>query len=222
MSMSSQSGSEIQEEPGAAEPKPAENWPAAGPHTLDSPLDSSLPAVPRGGRRIPASQDRRRDPQFDPQSGPQSSGTAIEGRRPSGFERAMGAMRFVLPFVKRALPLLDGNLAAAVSGVLAPPSKQAPPPDLRPVEENIADLQLRQRALQDQLTSQQTAFQRVEDQIELIRQAIGRGSIERQELRKELKSISRKGNIALVLLAVLLAAALAHLFLYLRIQHLLP
>ncbi len=128
-----------------------------------------------------------------------------------------------MPFVQRILPLLDGNFVAAISNVLTPQPKPAPPVNLAPIEEGVADLQVQQREFQDQLTEQHTSLKRVEDQLEMVREATDRNTLEQQELMEDLKSVGTKVNIVvLIALALLLISVLLNLFLYLHIQRVLP
>jgi hypothetical protein len=141
----------------------------------------------------------------------------------SSVQRAVHALRSAVPFVQRLLPLLDGNFITAVSNVLTPQPKPAPPVNLAPIHQGLNDLQLQQRELRDQVFEQHTSIQRVEDQLELVREATDRNTLEQQELMEDLKAVGNKVNIvAFVALALLLVSVLLNLFLYLHIEHVLP
>jgi len=141
----------------------------------------------------------------------------------SGVQRAVNALRNVVPFVQRILPLLDGNFATAVANVLTPQSKPMAPVNLAPIEEGVAELQVQQRELQDQVIEQHTSIKRVEGQLEMVREATDRNTLEQQELMEDLKAVGTKVNVvALVALAMLAISVLLNLVLYLHIQRVLP
>lgn len=146
----------------------------------------------------------------------------------TGFQRAVGAIRTALPFVQKLLPLLEGNVASAVSNILAPqpPQRQtpAPPPvDLTPLQRSITDLQTRHGDLRDQVTEQNTSLKRVEDRLEMVREATDRNTLEQQELLADLKSMGRKVNlVAAIAIGLLAISLLVNLALFLHIQRVLP
>ena len=64
----------------------------------------------------------------------------------------MNALRVVLPIVQRILPLLDGNIATAVSNILTPhPAPPSSPSQPAPIEDRLAELQTQHRDLRDQV-----------------------------------------------------------------------
>lgn len=149
---------------------------------------------------------------------------AAESIQPlSGFQRAVGALRLAMPFVQRILPLLDGNVATTVSNILSPHAAHPAPADLAPIEEGLAELQAGHRDLRDQVMEQNSSLKRVEDQLEMVREATDRNTLEQQELLEDLKAVSNKVNtfafIALVLLAV---SVVLNIVLYLHIRRVLP
>jgi hypothetical protein len=145
---------------------------------------------------------------------------------PSGVQRAVSALRAALPFVQRILPLLDGNIGSAVSNLLAPPHHPAPPPppvNLAPIEEGLAELQTQQRELRNQVVEQNSSLKRVEDQLEMVREATDRNTLEQQELLEDLKSVGNKVNLfALIALGLLGVSVLLNIVLYLHILRVLP
>ncbi len=146
------------------------------------------------------------------------------GEGSSPLQRAFSALRTAVPFAQRLLPLLDGNIVTAVSNILAPhPPKPAPPIDLLPVENGLADLETRQRDLSAELLEQNTALKRVEDRLERLHEATSRNSIEQQELKEGLKKLGARMNvIALIALVLLAMSVLLNLVLFLHFAHLLP
>lgn len=131
----------------------------------------------------------------------------------SGLGRAINAFRSALPTVQRLLPLLDGNIVAAVVNLLTPhhhPQAPAPPPkvDLAPVENGLAQLQTQHQSLRDQVIEQNASLKRVEDQLEMVREATDRNTLEQQELLEDLKTFSNKVKVVAVLAVGLLAISL--------------
>lgn len=155
---------------------------------------------------------------------------------PSGVQKAVSAMRAALPWVQRILPLLDGNIGMAVSNMLAPhhPAQPARPPaqqaDLAPIQDGLAglqtqqaELQTQQRDLRTQLVEQNSSLKRVEDHLEMVREATDRNTLEQQELMEDLKAVGSKVNLfALIALGLLAVSLLINVVLYLHILRVLP
>ena len=145
---------------------------------------------------------------------------------PSGIQRTVAAIRAALPFIQRILPLLDGNIGTAVSNIFTPPHHSPPPPpplNLAPIQEGLADLQNQHRELRDQVAEQNTSLKRVEDQLEMVREATDRNTLEQQELMEDLKVVGSKVNIfALVALGLLAVSVILNIVLYLHILRVLP
>ena len=143
----------------------------------------------------------------------------------SGMQWAMGALKQAMPFMQRLLPLIDGNLAAAVSNLVA--SRPAPPPaprvDLQPLETGLTELQGQHRDLRAQILEHNSSLKRVEDHLEMVREATDRNTLEQQELIEDLKAMGSRVNLfAMTLVALLVLSVLLNLFLFLHIQRVLP
>jgi len=148
---------------------------------------------------------------------------------PTGVQRAVSAIRAALPFVQRILPLLDGNIGTAVSNLLAPHHRLPPPPpppppvNLAPIEDGLAELQTQQRELRNQVVEQNSSLKRVEDQLEMVREATDRNTLEQQELLEDLKGVGNKLNLfALIAMGLLALSVLLNIILYLHILRVLP
>lgn len=145
---------------------------------------------------------------------------------PSGVQRAVSALRAALPFVQRILPLLDGNVGTAVSNILTSQHRPAPPPppvNLAPIEDGLAELQTQHRELRDQVVEQNTSLKRVEDQLEMVREATDRNTLEQQELMEDLKGVGTKINlVAVIALGLLAVSVIVNIVLYLHILRVLP
>jgi hypothetical protein len=138
----------------------------------------------------------------------------------------MGVLKLALPFVQRILPLLDGNFGTAVSNLLTPhpqPPPAHPPVNLTPLESGLSELQTQHRDLRSQIVEQNSSLKRVEDQLEMVREATDRNTLEQQELLEDLKTVGNKLNMfAIVAIALLAGSILLNLILLLHIQRVLP
>jgi hypothetical protein len=95
--------------------------------------------------------------------------------------------------------------------------------DLAPLNEGLAELRTQHRQLRDQLTEQNGTLKRVEDQLEMVREATDRNTLEQQELLEDLKSFSHKVKIgAFIAIGLLTLGVVLNLVLYLHIQRVLP
>ncbi len=154
-------------------------------------------------------------------------GAAAREESPS-VQRIVNAFRMALPLVQRLMPLLEGNFVSAVTGLLAPhprPQAPAPPPkvDLAPVEDSLAELQTQHRNLRDQVMEQNNSLKRVEDQLEMVREATDRNTLEQQELLEDLKTFGNKVKaVAFIALGLVAIGFLLNLMLFLHIQRVLP
>jgi chromosome segregation ATPase len=87
----------------------------------------------------------------------------------------------------------------------------------------MADLQTQHRELRDQVMEQNTSLKRVEDQLEMVREATDRNTLEQQELMEDLKVVGSKVNIfALIALGLLAVSVIINVVLYLHIVRVLP
>jgi len=150
---------------------------------------------------------------------------AIEDQ-PSGMQRAMGLLRSAMPLVQRLLPLLDGNVVSALSNLLNPHPQShppSPPVDLVPLEDSISELQLQHGQLREQVMEQNSTLKRVEDQLEMVREATDRNTLEQQELIEDLRAVGNKvTTFALFALGLLAASVLLNVILYLHLKRVLP
>jgi hypothetical protein len=142
----------------------------------------------------------------------------------SGMQWAMGMMKQAVPFVQRLLPLLDGQIGTAVANLLASrPHSPAPRVDLEPIEHRLSELQLQQHDLKDQLVDQNASLKRVEDHLEMVREATDRNTLEQQELIEDLKTMGSRVNLfALSFLVLLALSILLNIALFLHISRVLP
>ena len=146
----------------------------------------------------------------------------------SSAQRAMNVLKMAMPLVQKILPLLDGNFGTAISNMVAPHLQRPAQPttvtvDLAPIEDSLNALQVQQSELREQVVEQNTSLKRVEDQLEMVREATDRNTLEQQELLEDLKTVGNKVNlVAIIALGLLAVSVLLNLFLYLHIQRVLP
>lgn len=144
----------------------------------------------------------------------------------SSAQRAMNLLKSAVPFVQKLLPLIDGSFGTAISNLLAPRPHIPPPPpsvDLTPVHNQISELQMQHNELRSTVQEQTTGIKRVEDQLEMVREATDRNTLEQQELIDDLKAMGNKVNLfAVTLSALLLLSLVLNVILYLHIKRVLP
>lgn len=186
---------------------------------VSRPLGSPLPT----GTRLPGSEGR---PASHPPGRALSTTPHTDAEPTSAVQWAASVLRQAVPFVQKLLPLLDGNIATAVASVMSarpPAAAPAPRVDLQPLENGLTELHTQQRDLRNQVLEQNASLKRVEDQLEMVREATDRNTLEQQELIEDLKAMGNKVNLFAVLLLVLLViSVLLNLFLFLHIQRVLP
>jgi len=144
----------------------------------------------------------------------------------STIQKTLNALKSALPFVQRILPLLDGNIGTAVSNLLTnhPQSHPPQPPvNLAPLHDKLTDLQMQHGELRTQIAEQNTSLKRVEDQLEMVREATDRNTLEQQELLEDLKLVGNKVNLfAWLALGLLAASVMINVILFLHIRRVLP
>jgi len=197
---------------------------APQPRVVGSPL-------PLGGAGAPPPSQSQGDPRrlaaVPPPGRTLANPPAVKAGHPSSLQRAVNMMRVALPFVQRILPLLDGNLATTVSNILTPPPPPPPPPapklDLTPIQKGLGELQTQHRELREQFAEHNSSLKRVEDQLEMVREATDRNTLEQQELLEDLKAVGSKVNlVALIAIGLLAFSILVNLLLYMHLQRVLP
>jgi hypothetical protein len=163
--------------------------------------------------------------------GPVLAGSAKESplEVPSEEQLALEELSAALPFVQRILPLLDANIVTTVSSLLtphhqAPPAPPPPPPvDLAPIEGSLAELKTHHGELRDQVAEQNASVKRIEDRLEMVREAADRNTLEQQERIEELKGVGSKVNfVALVTLGLLAASVVTNIVFYLHALKFIP
>jgi t-SNARE complex subunit (syntaxin) len=97
------------------------------------------------------------------------------------------------------------------------------PLDLAPVHTQITELQTHTQDLRTQMQEQGSSLKRMEDQLEMVREATDRNTLEQQELIEDLKAVGNKVNLfALLLFAMLIVSLVLNVMLFLHIKQVLP
>ncbi len=209
------------------------NDPVSTPQAVEPPHPRAVGSpLPVGASPAQASQARHESSARHAAAAAPPPGRALPNPPPqsapeqpfSSLQRAVNALRLALPFVQRLLPILDGHIPSTASAILTP-HPPAPPVNvnLGPIEDSLADLQTQQKELRDQVAEQNSSLKRVEDHLEMVREATDRNTLEQQELMEDLKSVGKKVNIlALIAFGLLAVSILLNVILYLHIKHVLP
>ena len=186
------------------------------------------PPLPVGSGREPLASQAGEGEQFSPpppgRALPNPALAPAAADAAFSLQRAFNALRTAAPFIQRILPLLDGNIATAIANIFAPhPAKPAPPVDLAPVEKGLTEVQTQQHELRDQAMEQSASLKRVEEQIEVVREASDRNALEQQELAEDMRRLGHKVNVvSLIALGLLAISVLLNLFLVLHMRGVLP
>jgi len=221
-------------EPPAPEPAPAEP-PPTSPESFEPAPEPVVPAqAPLAPEPAPAPVAEAPaaayvappPPPPRPAARTLATSPAPRPQQPSTFQRAVNLFRSTMPLVQRVLPLLDGNVGTAVSNLMAPRPQPAPPPpppaapvNLVPLETGLARLQIQQRELRDQLVDQNSSLKKVQDQLEQVREATDRNTLEQQELLQDLKSVGGRVNLyAYIALALLGFSVLINIVLFVELR----
>ena len=165
---------------------------------------------------------------------PHSPGTPANGHRPlpgrpipqessdtASMQKTMLALRNAFPLLQKLLPMMEGSGNHSSSYLTTQPP--APPVDLEPLENHLVELPAHHRDLRHKVQEQNTAIRRVEDQLDLVREATDRNTMEQQELVEDIRSVGARINrVALVVLLLLAGSLLLNFFLYMHIVRILP
>jgi len=194
---------------------------AQHPRTIGSPLPMGI------GRRLPPAAPENIGARIPAAPLPERSLPAPPRDQSPGVQRAVNVFRTIVPIVQTILPLLDGKVGTAIGSLLAPRPHSAAQPqpkiDLVPLEHGLAALQTQHHSLREQVMEQNTSLKRVEDQLEMVREATDRNTLEQQELLEDLKHFSsRVKAVAFVGLGLLAVTIALNVILFLHIKRVLP
>jgi hypothetical protein len=143
---------------------------------------------------------------------------------PKLLKRLATVGRAALPIVPHVLPR-EGRIGATVSAVTAVSSAlaaraaqhtqagqtapAAPKIDLAPIGDNLDVMRIAQKELRDKVVEQSAMIERVQDQVDILRESSNRLEVEQRELVAELKFFSRWSLVFAVAVSVLLMATVA-------------
>jgi hypothetical protein len=141
------------------------------------------------------------------------------------IEKALTHIRQWLPYAQKVLmPLLDGNLSTAVGNLMNPPKVQLPTSvriNIDGLERNVAEVAAGHRELRGQMMDQAVQLKRVEDQLEHVREATDRNTLEQQELIEDLRTAnSRIRGIVAVAVFLLLGVGVVQLYILYQLAQL--
>lgn len=120
--------------------------------------------------------------------------TGRPGEHRSGLQRTAAAVRTVVPLLQKMLPLLEGNVVSAAANLLAP--GLTPTVDLAPLDASLAKLRGELAAMETRHGEHDRAFKRMDEQLETMKDAIGRNAHEQQQAADELSRV--RGRLAVV------------------------
>ena len=147
----------------------------------------------------------------------------IEQEDLGGGHKALSMLKQALPVVKNLLPLLEGNLLAAVSNMLATRPQTPAKVDLAPIENQLTEMQLLQHDVRGKVAEHHMTLKRVEDQLEMVKEATDRNTMEQQELMEDLRAMGSKVNLfAAMLIGLLVLSVLLNFLLFMHIKQVLP
>ncbi|HZB88846.1 MAG TPA: hypothetical protein VE291_09335 [Terracidiphilus sp.] len=139
------------------------------------------------------------------------------GQPPRRFGRTLHALKTMLPLAQKALPLLEGNVAAALANLLIPGPVQRHV-NLEPVERALTVVHAEHQELRGQLGAQGTALKRIGDQLADVKEATERHASVQREVTEDLEGLRRRvGRIAWIGFALLAVSIGLNVALFLRV-----
>ncbi len=138
----------------------------------------------------------------------------------TGLQKAAGFARTVAPLIQKVLPLLEGNVAGAVTNLLTS-RDAAPRVNLEPLESAVTRMRKDHIDLRLSVADQNAALKRVADQIESVKDSVERNGLEARELRQDVQQLRKTVNlfiwIGLILLVISIVINIAF---FVQIEHL--
>lgn len=138
----------------------------------------------------------------------------------TGMQKAAGLVRAVAPLVQKVLPLLEGNVAMAVTNLLA--SRPASPRvDLEPLENAMTRMRKDHIDLRLSVADQNAAIKRVADQVETVKDAVDRAGAETKALDRDVQQLKSRVNVfAWIGLILLLLSVVMNIVLFEQMRQL--
>jgi hypothetical protein len=140
------------------------------------------------------------------------------------LNKAVGALRTMLPLALKILPLLDGQIGTVVSNLIGP---QATPRQaahtLLPLQEGLAQLEKQHIELRTQVAEQSAVLKQIDEQLETVRDLTAETAEVQRNLTASLEKMRRKVNVVAIVGFVLLATVVAlNVVLIVHIRRVLP
>lgn len=146
--------------------------------------------------------------------------TPMKSAKASGLQKAVGFVRFVAPVVQKVLPLLEGNVAMAVSNLLAP-RQQGPRVDLAPIESAVMKMRKDHVDLRLSVADQTAALKRIAEQVEAVKAVSECNGVETRELTRDVEQLRRRVSVfAWVGIGLLVLSIVVNIVLFVQIRHL--
>lgn len=167
----------------------------------------------KGGAPMPAQSAKTGVP-LRPAPAPAKSG------KTTAMQKAVGLVRAVAPLAQKVLPLLEGNVAMAVTNLLA--SRPASPPvDLEPLENAMTRMRKDHIDLRLSVSDQNAAIKRVADQVESAKDAVERAGAETKALDRDVQQLRSRVNVfAWIGLILLLLSVVMNIVLFAQMRQL--
>jgi hypothetical protein len=168
--------------------------------------ETSTPPTQPAAILKPASASRP-----EPVPAPQTPPTALarslgKNQKSSGFDRAIGFAKVVIPLVGKMLPLLEGNVVSAASNLLS--NRPMQEVNLKPLEDSIARLQADQRALTFHTSEQKRALHHLEDEFAAVQEAVQKSAADQAELIEGVAKLAKRTSSFMRLVIILLLASM--------------
>ena len=89
----------------------------------------------------------------------------------ANLQKAVLALRNAFPVLQKILPIMDSKASNPVASYLTTAPPATPPSIPEKLENHLVELREHQRELHTQIQEQNSSIQRVEDQLEMVREA---------------------------------------------------
>ena len=94
---------------------------------------------------------------------------------------------------------------------------------LAPIENQLTEMQLLQHDVRGKVAEHHMTLKRVEDQLEMVKEATDRNTMEQQELMEDLRAMGSKVNLfAAMLIGLLVLSVVLNFLLFMHIKQVLP
>jgi ferric-dicitrate binding protein FerR (iron transport regulator) len=128
----------------------------------------------------------------------------------------------VIPLLQKVLPLLDGNVALALTNLVAP-RLQAPTVDLQPMESTLAKVRAELMELRAAVATHDSALERIEQQVELVKDSLERSAATQEEIVEDFEHLRKRMTVLAVIgFLLLMLSVAANVLIIMRFGRILP